>query len=238
MYRNFCQAVLPLLFQVFYNFTIFFCVYARKRTFCVFIHKKRRKIVLLRKFLHKKIISRKEKIQRHNGWKLYLFLPPDGMRACLFPIFPRASDALSAEKRTMRTCFPFSPSLLLFSLSFAPFPSDGAAVPHGFAFFLFVLCFCLSFSHGSDIFVLGARWRDNVVLPSRCNKISPFNKQDPDFKKPFVPRLQTFSFGKNPHRFHDRRKRGDIFSPLSARDILYAECAATLSPAQNGCVIS
>lgn len=238
MYRNFCQAVLPLLFQVFYIFTIFFCVYARKRTFCVFIHKKRRKIVLLRKFLHKKTISRKKKNTTAQRQKTLSFSPARRNAGMPLSDFPRAPDTLSAEKRTMRTCFPFSPSLLLFSLSFAPFPSDGAAVPHGFAFFLFVLCFCLSFSHGSDIFVLGARWRDNVVLPSRCNKISPFNKQDPDFKKPFVPRLQTFSFGKNPHRFHDRRKRGDIFSPLSARDILYAECAATLSPAQNGCVIS
>lgn len=114
MYRNFCQAVLPLLFQVFYNFTIFFCVYARKRTFCVFIHKKRGKIVLLRKFLHKKTTARKEKIHRRNGKKLHLFLPPDGMRACLFPIFPRADDALSAEKRTMRTGFFFYISALLF----------------------------------------------------------------------------------------------------------------------------
>lgn len=33
-------------------------------------------------------------------------------------------------------------------------------------------------------------------------------------------------------------KKGDTFFPLSARDILYAECAATLSPARNRCVIS
>ena len=191
----------------------------------------------MRKFLHKKTTARKEKIHRRNGKKLHLFLPPDGMRACLFPIFPRADDALSAEKRTMHTCFPFSPSLLPFSLCFAPFPLRArpcpAALPFSFSSFVFVFPSLTppAFSFGS------ARWRGNIVLPSRSKKISPFNKQDPDFKKPFVPRLQTFSFGKNPHRFHDRRK-GGCFIPLSARDILYAECAATLSPARNRCVIS
>lgn len=182
MYRNFCQAVLPLLFQVFYNFTIFFCVYARKRTFCVFIHKKRRKIVLLRKFLHKKIISRKGKIQRRNGGKLYLFLPPDGSRACLFPIFPRASDALSAEKRTMRTGFFFYISALLFF---------------------------------------------------------PFQQTRPRFQKAFCsPSANSFFRKRNRTDSTTGEKKGDTFFPLSVRDILSAECAATLSPAQNGCVIS
>lgn len=203
---------------------------------CLFI-KNGEKLFFCVNFYTKKTISRKEKIQRRNGGKLHLFLPPDGMRACLFPIFPRADDALSAEKRTMHTCFPFSPSLLPFSLCFAPFPLRArpcpAALPFSFSSFVFVFPSLTppAFSFGS------ARWRGNIVLPSRSKKISPFNKQDPDFKKPFVPRLQTFSFGKNPHRFHDRRK-GGCFIPLSVRDILSAECATTLSPARNRCVIS
>lgn len=212
MYRNFCQAVLPLLFQVFYNFTIFFCVYARKRTFCVFIHKKRGKIVLLRKFLHKKNNKPEGKNTTAQRRKTPSFSPARrnaGMPLSDFS--PRVRRPVRRKANDAHGLFLlyFCPSL------FSPFPPTARPCPTDlpFSFFLFVLCFCLFFSHASGIFALGARWRGNIVLPSRSKKLSPFNKQDPDFKKPFVPCLQTFSFGKNPHRFHDRRKKGGYLLP-------------------------
>lgn len=237
MYRNFCQAVLPLLFQVFYIFTIFFCVYARKRTFCVFIHKKRRKIVLLRKFLHKKIISRKGKIQRRNGGKLYLFLPPDGRRACLFPIFPRASDALSAEKRTMRTGFFFYISALLFfplSLRRRGRAPPICLFPFSFSSFAFVFSSLTPPAFLPWAHVGGA----TLSCPLGAKNFPLSTNKTPFSKSLLFHACKLFLSEKIRTDSMTGEKKGDTFFPLSARDILYAECAATLSPARNRCVIS
>lgn len=128
--------------------------------------------------------------------------------------FPRAPDTLSAEKRTMRTCFPFSPSLLLFSLSFAPFPSDGAAVPHRFAFFLFVLCFCLFLSHGCGIYILA-----RTLAGQRCPALSvqqnfPFQQTRPRFQKSFCSTPANFFFRKRNLTDSMTGGKGDVLSPF------------------------
>ena len=96
----------------------------------------------MRKFLHKKTISRKKKIQRRNGKKLYLFLPPDGMRACLFPIFPARPTPCPPKSERCAHVFPFPLPFYFFLFLLPPFPPTArpcpTALPFSFSSFVFV----------------------------------------------------------------------------------------------------
>lgn len=203
---------------------------------CLFI-KNGEKLFFCVNFYTKKTISRKEKIQRRNGGKLHLFLPPDGMRACLFPIFPRASDALSAEKRTMRTGFFFYISALLFfplSLRRRGRAPPICLFPFSFSSFAFVFSSLTPPAFLPWAHVGGA----TLSCPLGAKNFPLSTNKTPISKSLLFHACKLFLSEKIRTDSMTGEKKGDTFFPLSVRDILSAECAATLSPARNRCVIS
>ena len=226
MYRNFCQAVLPLLFQVFYNFTIFFCVYARKRTFCVFIHKKRGKIVLLRKFLHKKNNKPEGKNTTAQRQKTPSFSPARrnaGMPLSDFSPRGRRPVRRKADDAHGLFLLYFCPSL------FSPFPPTARPcptdLPFSFSSFAFVFSSLTPPAFLPWAHVGGA----TLSCPLGAKNFPLSTNKTPISKSLLFPVCKLFLSEKIRTDSMTGEKKGDTFFPLSVRDILSAECAAVFA---------